>query len=324
MGEPREPSAQLADMLADLYYRDADIQRIVVASGLKPAYIEWDARPVNTWTSVVREATNRGVLERVLDTALLEYPDHPGLLAAKAGALRRIPGTPALDWVEPSPETFEKIIGSNDLLPFWFLERAHELGRAVGLVKLADGSAGTGFLVGVNLVLTNNHVAPSAAAMDGASFVLNYQETKRGADAKTYTVAFDAANGFATHLEHDWSLVRLADAPGAEWGTVEVEPREASVGSAVYIIQHPGGGPKHIALGDNRVTYAGKGVVQYLTDTLPGSSGSPVFDRTLRLVALHHSGGHLREPGTKKLQFRNEGIAISEVHAGLVASKLWP
>jgi hypothetical protein len=34
---------------------------------------------------------------------------------------------------------------------------------------------------------------------------------------------------------------------------------------------------------------------------LPGSSGAPVFDSDLRVVALHHSGGWLTEPGSKRV-----------------------
>jgi V8-like Glu-specific endopeptidase len=67
------------------------------------------------------------------------------------------------------------------------------------------------------------------------------------------------------------------------------------------------------------VTYSGEDRVQYLTDTLPGSSGSPVFDSEWNLVALHHSGGWMKEPGSfsKSTLFRNEGIAIQKVIDGL-------
>lgn len=325
MSDPREPLAQLADMLADLYFRNSDIQRVVTAAGMRPGFIEWSDRPVNTWSSLIREASFREhQLERLIDVVLRDYPEHPGLLAARNGMLRAISAAPPFDWHDVDGDTHEKIIGSNDLVPVWFLDRARELARAVGLVRLADGTAGSGFLVSRDLVLTNNHVAPSAAAMHGASLILNFETTAAGTDAPVHTVAFAADRGFVTDITHDWSLVRLGVAPGEEWGVIPVEPCDVVVGAAVYIIQHPGGATKHIALGDNRVTFVGDGRVQYLTDTLPGSSGSPVFDRALRLVALHHSGGYLREPGSKTRLFRNEGIAISEVHAGLVASQVWP
>jgi V8-like Glu-specific endopeptidase len=57
--------------------------------------------------------------------------------------------------------------------------------------------------------------------------------------------------------------------------------------------------------------------VQYITDTLPGSSGSPVFNDDWRIVALHHSGGNIPEPSTNSIHFRNEGIRIGAILADL-------
>jgi V8-like Glu-specific endopeptidase len=101
-------------------------------------------------------------------------------------------------------------------------------------------------------------------------------------------------------------------------------PATVQVDAYVNIIQHPGGGPKQIGLYHNTVAYVGEGRVQYLTDTLPGSSGAPVFDGSWNVVALHHSGGMLREPGTKNVVYRNEGIAVNTViddlrNAGILA-----
>jgi V8-like Glu-specific endopeptidase len=92
--------------------------------------------------------------------------------------------------------------------------------------------------------------------------------------------------------------------------------------SYVNIIQHPAGQSKVIALYHNVVAYVDDRRVQYLTDTLPGSSGSPVFDSQWRVVALHHSGGWLTEPGSKKAFFRNEGIHVHCLRAGVMAAGL--
>ncbi|MEZ4298667.1 MAG: hypothetical protein R3B70_27200 [Polyangiaceae bacterium] len=60
------------------------------------------------------------------------------------------------------------------------------------------------------------------------------------------------------------------------------------------IIQHPGR-PEAALLLSQHGDVRGEGRVQYLTDTLPGSSGSLVFDKDWRLVALHQSGGWIPE-----------------------------
>ena len=95
------------------------------------------------------------------------------------------------------------------------------------------------------------------------------------------------------------------------------------VGACVNIIQHPGDGEKKLSYLANEVVYFGENRVQYLTDTEPGSSGSPVFDMQWRLIALHHSGGHLPEPGSPSgyTYLRNEGIAIDAVVRGLTAAR---
>jgi V8-like Glu-specific endopeptidase len=66
----------------------------------------------------------------------------------------------------------------------------------------------------------------------------------------------------------------------------------------------------------------GGGRVHYLTDTLKGSSGSPVFNSNWEVVALHHRGGWLAEPGSKRMVYRNQGIAIGVVLRGLRAAGL--
>ena len=73
---------------------------------------------------------------------------------------------------------------------------------------------------------------------------------------------------------------------------------------------------------DNLIVYVDDRIVQYLTDTLPGSSGSPCFDSEWKVIALHHSGGWLREPGAKERYYRNEGIHINKVIDGLAAAGL--
>lgn len=122
-----------------------------------------------------------------------------------------------------------------------------------------------------------------------------------------------------TSIEDDWTAVKVERDTKSKWGALALSKKTVAVGDHVNIIQHPGGGPKQISLFSNVVVFAGNGRVQYLTDTLPGSSGSPVFDAAWDVVALHHSGGWLTEPnsGSKTTYYRNEGIAIDRILDGL-------
>ena len=184
---------------------------------------------------------------------------------------------------------------------------------------LPDNSSGTGFLTAGNLLVTNHHVLDSSEAAERATLELNYQQTLDGTEAPVTRTGLDPASGFATSAEHDVTVVRVEGDLNAQWGSIPVEPRSLDGLRWVNIVQHPGGGPKQVALYHNLVSHVDDNVLQYYTDTMPGSSGSPVFDSDWHLVALHHSGGWIREPNTNRTVFRNEGINVRRV-ADLVGS----
>jgi hypothetical protein len=50
-----------------------------------------------------------------------------------------------------------------------------------------------------------------------------------------------------------------------------------------------------------------------------GASGSPVFDSQWRVVAIHTMGGELPLPGAKHMVYRNQGVPIQRVLAGIAA-----
>jgi V8-like Glu-specific endopeptidase len=118
---------------------------------------------------------------------------------------------------------------------------------------------------------------------------------------------------FRTNEELDYTILELDDEPGREWGYLAQSRHVLEKLARVNIIQHPGGLPKQVSLQRNFVHYSDSTIVQYVTATLPGSSGSPVLDDEWRVVALHHAGGLLTDPPSGQLAFRNEGICISRV-----------
>ena len=62
---------------------------------------------------------------------------------------------------------------------------------------------------------------------------------------------------------------------------------------------------------ENEIVSIHETVVRYTTDTEPGSSGSPVFNNSWRLIALHHAAGE-QDPGTGQW-INNEGVRIDKV-----------
>lgn len=234
--------------------------------------------------------------------------------------------TPAIDtWRgSTSADDFtEKIINSNTLRPVAFLMGAVSAARAVTYLEVGPPSSrwsGSGFLVGRDLLITNNHVLPASELLADAVFRFNYQDDVHGRPAVPHNFHAHPDGILAANKKLDYTLVRLAGNPGDEWGFLPLRQPAVAVGDRVNIIQHPGGQPKQVAMRDNLVEYVGGGVVQYVTSTLPGSSGSPVLTDSWEVCALHHAGGTLREPTTSRLFFRNEGIMIEEILRDLPAT----
>ena len=318
--EDREALSALRNVLANLYPTQSDSRQIVDDAGIPSGRIEFSSAAIKNWDAILREAKKRDKIFEIVKVALQEYPDNPLLRELSEKGAVSTSAAPTidkdLDWLSTEPaDTLEKIMGKQStLLPISFFEVGLDRSRSVARVKLANGAMGSGFLTAQNIFVTNNHVFKNPGATQGAVLQFNYQKTSTGLDMEPVEFQLDPENGFATSKEDDWTLVRVQGDANKDWGEIELRTiTDYESLRYVNIIQHPSGGPKQIALYHNVVAYADENRIQYLTDTLPGSSGSPVFDDKWRVVALHHSGGWIVEPGTKKPVFRNEGININLV-----------
>jgi V8-like Glu-specific endopeptidase len=311
----------LNDALADLYPTVDESRRIVACAGLPARMIPFNPSSLINWYNIL-EYAERGdsKSKAILDCALKDWPDHTILVALKKGE-PPVRKAPPMNWAAPvDAAQLEKITGAQStLLPIAFLDIGVKVSRSVARIVRNDGSSGTGFLIGGGWMLTNNHVLPTFEDAKDAVAELNYQATPAGTDAPISDYELDRRR-FHTSVANDWTVIGVEPEVEKEWGFIPLKPVDIQVSAFVNIIQHPGGGPKQIGLYHNTVVFVGDGRVQYLTDTLPGSSGAPVFNDAWQVVALHHSGGMLREPGTKQSFYRNEGIAIATVLADLAAA----
>ncbi|MCE4553689.1 DNA/RNA non-specific endonuclease [Roseateles cellulosilyticus] len=297
-----------------------------------------------------RDFTSKSDRLNVLANAVLQQPQAAALVAG-------VP-PPLLD---PAVAIPEALFADNDLRPVRYLQIALLAARAVGKLTVRgmvdeEGDA-TGFLVAPGLLMTNHHVLPDATYAS-VSFVAFDQEDDVDGRPKTPKL-FDLLPRqlYVSDKELDYCLVAVSpktsqDEPLSQFGylrlfeeTGKVDPNRRQ---AANIIQHPLGQGKKVALRDNYFEEPPKDALDalgaqnslfYGTDTLKGSSGSPVCTDEWYVVALHRGGvpkvatkkGQrvvLRRDGTparegdakRSIQYEtNEGTRVSRIYASLKA-----
>jgi endonuclease G len=211
-------------------------------------------------------------------------------IGVRRPGLERAIGTLDLDGIAPSPEA---------------LEAGKPVARIVELLdgrRIGDGFA-TGFLVAGPLLMTNWHVFERPGDAQGAGAHLNYQQNEQGLLNPGVVYELDPAAFFYSNEALDIALVGLraaavagsVEAPLSRFGQVRLIPTRGKIlaGQPISIIQHPEGRPKQWAVRMNRLVREPEAAdiyLEYTTDTLPGSSGSPAFNKDWELVAVHHSG----------------------------------
>ena len=222
----------------------------------------------------------------------------------------------------------EAIIGGNDLLPIWFLNRGAELRRTVARIKVVTSKGaegyGTGFLVGPGILITNRHVldqsdiggdsllsivanavaefdveiVPQVIAPGQTRLVSSTPAVFRLApQTLLLTDAWNALDYVLIALEAK-SIDGQHDISEYGYNRLSADMGKTVTGEPVFIIQHPNGESKKISLLNNRMMIRDEksSYLYYEADTEPGSSGSPVFNRQWEVVALHHSVEFARDP----------------------------
>jgi len=197
--------------------------------------------------------------------------------------------------------TFERIINGNELMSINYLERGTQAARSVARVHIVDKSGntvgwGTGFLIAPRVFITNNHVLPDANVSTHSEVHFQYERDVAGKPKEVVIFGLRPDQLFFTSQELDFSIVAVESNSHKrsleEFGVLPLIGKLGKVldGEWLTIIQHPNGERKQICVRDNRLLHRGDDVLWYSTDTLGGSSGSPVFNNDWFVVALHHSG----------------------------------
>jgi endonuclease G len=217
--------------------------------------------------------------------------------------IEKRPTARRLNFIDPSDGlALERIMGKSDLVEINYLELGFIASRPVCRIQVIDlygqpEGYGTGFLVGPKLLLTNNHVLekPADAMKSLAEFDFEEDTNSRCKPTKIFELRPNEV--FVTDKDLDFTMVSLA--PTSSDGTslynygvlrLAEESGKVQQGECVSIIQHPEGGLKQCCIRENEVVDIFDNWLHYLTDTQPGSSGSPVFNDQWLVAALHHAG----------------------------------
>jgi V8-like Glu-specific endopeptidase len=312
---------ELAYMLAGLYRRvDDAINLLQQAYGDASRFIAINesVSAVVRWSLILRdleEAENISVLLTAVQAQhpSLDYVTH--MLHGKDGKYHSAMKIAEIELIEPMDrvEKEKLTLGHSTLQPISFLQQGLAMARAVALVKTPEGP-GSGFLVNQNYFITNNHVLYDKFIAKDSEIWFNYQGSinkEEGINIVKFYPDPDAAQGFFTDEKNDWTIVKLKGDANKDFGALPLREITVKKGDYVNIIQHPGGMEKQIALYHNTVVGVNTKLVQYLTDTQPGSSGSPVFNSKWEVVALHREGIEITDKATGLVEVRNQGTHIN-------------
>ncbi len=209
------------------------------------------------------------------------------------------------------------------------------IGGQIARVEIPVGTeAGTGWLVGPDLLLTAYHVIESihkkTNGLDYNDLSFRFDSTTENGASRICSAKEDWLIDHAPYSEHDlqpsskepatteldYALIKLAENAGDDampngtkrgWIEIPEHPIAMSPDDFVMIPQHPDGRPLELAFGAVLKYNKAANRVQYDTNTEHGSSGSPCFDISLQPFALHHASGP-----AKNLAY-NQGVPLREI-----------
>jgi V8-like Glu-specific endopeptidase len=327
---------QLLDILCELYPDTDSALAMAEDVGIRRHKLRGDQPAYLLWRAILTKSSQQMALRPLVENVLADNPR-----SVRGGFLRRlldeepedlaIDARPAMNGGsgfiagDDSVTHPEALLFHDDLslkigrLP-WLLRALERIGSlAGGVCKIvSSGQAGvqngTGFLIGPRLVMTNWHVVET----DGARALrlctlFGFDDDGQGGVLSSLAIDGDmeAIKGEAAD---DWAVFQLVADPPQSAAMIKLsESAEAQKGEAAFVVQHPGGETKRIAYARNTVTEVDERVVHYLSDTMAGSSGSPVFNDEGRVIALHHAGGLPQKIAGRPPLVKNEGVRIQRV-----------
>jgi hypothetical protein len=336
-----EPVARLLHRtLTQLFPSPKAAGDVAARAGIEVGSVDLQQAPVHVWKDVLDTAAKVGLtrvlVETVRDLVPATSPARPlidDLLQA-----RRPPvdaeaagpdGVPRFFTATDAVSEQEALLYQDSLLmpigqvPALIATLRRLLAVAPSVCRMqvggpgGHGTLGTGLLVAPRRILTCWHVLhPAGVRASAVTAEFGYEDGVDGPRPST-AVRCDPGTVLGDPAD-DWAVIDTAAGPGEGWPVAELDAGVAPrLHGPAYVIQHPLGARKRLGFVRNRISHVDDRVVQYLTDTRPGSSGAPVLDADGAVVALHRAGGRPQEVAGRHPMKKNEGIRISRVLRGL-------
>ena len=194
----------------------------------------------------------------------------------------------------------EKIVSSDDMqsvVEFSEQDIVRKLARPVGRLAIALKGKGhvsetrmgycTASLITTEQIITSYHCVADAVPMHKGILTMGYVKPRSFDGVVQYRVSLPPVEASAAL---GYAILRVAGEPGKTWGTIPLGTGTPADKGSLFVIHYPGGYPQYITRGRCR---AGEPAVDgdslfHVCDTLPGSSGAPIFDNnTLKVIGLH-------------------------------------
>lgn len=211
--------------------------------------------------------------------------------------------------VRPSPTELERLIGDNDLVDEFYLERALLAAQPVVRISIRSASghergSATGVMISPRLLLTNEHVFPDAEEARFSIAEFNFKDDIAGNPMPSFRYRLQPDLFFFNDPILDFALVSVellsvpASEPRTRFGFHRLIPSsgKARKHESLTIIQHPSGQRRQLSIRENEcIDDADPNFLTYQSDTAAGSSGAPVFNDSFQIAALHRMGKAKKE-----------------------------
>ncbi|WP_439406222.1 trypsin-like peptidase domain-containing protein [Bradyrhizobium sp. DASA03076] len=241
-------------------------------------------------------------------------------------------------------ELKEVVVHHDDMVPYEYMKAGLVAANAIAKLSVPRYSnknlekndkgepviyLGTAWLVAPNLLLTNHHVINARDDdendADEADLVCQAETSKAQFDfnsdgMKGVTIGLKELVAWDAKLDYALLRTEPIDREPLQIGEKLAQTNNTRGNIALNIIQHPDGQPKKFAIRNNLLTGATDTDLRYFTDTLGGSSGSPVFNDRWQVVGLHRGATRVSDVNYngRSVAYVNVGTQLSAIKGDLL------